>query len=182
MRTFIAVEIDRTLCNRLAAIQQDCGISNPVMRWVKPDRMHLTLRFLGEINAASVTDVTRAMQNASEGVEPFDIQFKGLGFFPNASKPRVFWVGIMDPDKTLEILVRSLELELLKIGFERDRKAFRPHLTLARIRDGVPGGLEVSGEKDKLYGQQCVSAIKLFMSELKPQGPIYTPLSVVKLQ
>lgn len=182
MRTFIAIEIDDTLRNRLAAIRDELQLQDPVMRWVKPDRMHLTLRFLGEIDPSLVTPVTKAIQNASQGVKPFELKFKGLGFFPNAGKPRVFWVGIRDQDKTLELLVRSLELELMKIGFEREKRPFRPHLTLARIKGKITGGIHIGDEAQSEYGQQSVSSIKLFKSDLRPQGPIYTLLSEVDLK
>jgi 2'-5' RNA ligase len=181
MRSFVAVEVDEPIRMRLAGLRDKGILSKGPVRWVRPELMHITLKFLGEIDPAFVADVTGAIQNASEGMKPFELEFKNLGFFPDARRPRVFWAGIEDRDKNLEILYRRLETELLKLKFEKDRKAFHPHLTLARIKDRIRGGVQLGDEENATFGSQKVGEITLFKSELRPQGPLYTPLATVIL-
>ena len=182
MRTFIAVEIDASIKEKLARIRELGLVKGGSVRWVPADRMHLTLKFLGEIDPSSVPLVTRAMQDASRAVEPFDLEFRNLGFFPNRTRPRVFWAGIHDARKSLEILFRSLEMGLLDLGFEREARPFRPHLTLARFRDRVKGMIDLKERENEVFGSQIVKEIVLIKSELRPQGPLYTPLSTVTLK
>jgi 2'-5' RNA ligase len=181
MRSFVAVEVDEPIRMRLAELRDKGIMSGGAVRWVRPELMHITLKFLGEIDPATVPDVTQAIQNASEGMRPFEIEFKTLGFFPDARRPRVFWAGIEDKDKNLEILYRRLETELLRLKFEGDRKGFHPHLTLARIKDRIRGGVQIGEEESAVFGSQTVGEVTLFKSELRPQGPRYTPLATVTL-
>lgn len=182
MRTFIAVEIDASIKEKLARVQELGLVKGGSVRWVRPNRMHLTLKFLGEIEPSSVPLVTQAVQNASREVEPFEVEFRNLGFFPNRTRPRVFWAGIHDARKSLEILYRSLEMELLNLGFEREARPFRPHLTLARFKDRVKGDIDLKERENEFFGAQIVKEIVLIKSELRPQGPLYTPLSTVTLK
>lgn len=182
MRAFIAAEIDDAIRAQLSAVRDSGFLQESVVRWVHPDRMHLTLKFLGEIDPDSVADVTKALEHASEGVAPFVLEFASLGFFPDAKRPRVFWAGIEDCDKILKKVHNRLEAELAKLKFEEDRKPFRPHLTLARIKGKLSGSTDLGDRQQMNFGKQTVRALTLFKSVLRPQGPIYTPLSVVTLK
>jgi len=182
MRSFIAIEVKEAIKNSLTQIQQMGLVKGEGIRWVKPDRMHLTLKFLGEIDPSTVPHVTKAIQVASEDMEPFIINFETLGFFPDLKRARVMWTGIRDDRKNLEILFRRLELELLNLGFDKELRAFRPHLTLARFKGRVKILQAFEKMESKDFGSQAVKEIVLFKSDLKPQGPIYSPLSTATLK
>jgi 2'-5' RNA ligase len=181
MRTFIAIEIDEGTRRRLEDVRRQNWIQGKAVRWARTASMHLTLKFLGEIPPTDVTDVTRAIQNASREIKPFFFETRGLGFFPDAQRPRVFWAGIRDKDGGLAAVHGRLQEELFKVRFEMETRPFSPHLTLARIK-GRLDHVRDPGDEDEVFGFQTVSEIVLFKSELRPEGPLYTPLSVVALK
>jgi 2'-5' RNA ligase len=181
MRSFVAIEIDEATRQRLGEVRQKDWIRGRAARWVNTGNMHLTLKFLGEIPPADIPDVTRAVQIASGGIRRFYFETRGLGFFPDARRPRVFWAGIRDSEGALAALHGRLQEELFKVGFEMETRAFHPHLTLARIK-GKPAQVKDPGDEDEVFGFQTVREIVLFKSELRPEGALYTPLSVVALK
>ncbi|HEY6292652.1 MAG TPA: RNA 2',3'-cyclic phosphodiesterase [Terriglobia bacterium] len=135
MRAFVAIELSEkvraALAREQSRLQAVCG-HNPDIRWTRPDGLHLTLKFLGEIPAEQVLYVTAALE-ALDPFEKFEVEVKGFGFFPDALHPRVFWAGF-DAPAALAHLGRSVETALEKLGFAREDRPFRPHLTLARFR------------------------------------------------
>lgn len=182
MRAFIATELVSEIRMRLAEVRDRGWVSGRSVRWVKTDQMHVTLKFFKEIPYSAVSDVTSAIQIASEGFGPFELEVIGLGFFPDARRPRVYWAGIQDVEGALSKLYEKLGDALEDLGFGRETRPFKPHLTLARFR-GKADRLPPAGEgEDEFFGSQTVNEIVLFKSELRPQGPLYTPLSAVRLK
>jgi len=182
MRSFIAIKIDSVLQDRLSEIRNKEYITGAMVRWVQKDLIHLTLKFLGEIKPESVHVVTEAIKKASIGVEPFDLDVRGLGFFPNAKRPRVYWAGVNDGKDVLLKLSQRIDDELGAVGFDRDDKPFRAHLTLARFK-GRPDRITDNDKiRQEFIGRQTVNEIVLFKSDLRPHGPLYSPLSVVTLK
>ncbi|MBU0755494.1 MAG: RNA 2',3'-cyclic phosphodiesterase [Planctomycetes bacterium] len=182
MRAFVAVEIDEAVRARLAEVRSSGRLHGSAVRWVRPDRMHITMKFIGEMDPLSVPLVTKAIQSASQGVRPFEVEFASVGVFPDLKRPRVFWAGIRDAGKNLEIVYNRLEAELSKLEFKSDRKPFLPHLTLARIKGKPSGRVDLEEGRDLSFGRQTVKKVTLFESVLRPEGPIYTPLSTVTLE
>lgn len=182
MRTFIAIELEEPIRRSLGAIRERSPLRDRAVRWVKPESIHLTLKFLGEIEPEVVFEVSAAMERAVTGVAPFMVEVGGVGCFPSARNPRVLWVGVDSPENTLLPLQAAVETELGAIGFKREKRAFTPHLTLARVRGRIGSfSLEDLGETEG-PGEQEVTAITLFQSELKPSGAVYVPLATVPLQ
>jgi len=182
MRTFIAIELDDSIRQRLGRIREISGIRDRAFRWVKHASIHLTLKFLGEIEPEIVPEVNGAMERAVIGVTPFVIEVGGMGCFPGLRNPRVLWVAVDAREDTLLPLQSSLEAELDGIGFKREKRIFKPHLTLARIRGRIGSfDLDEAGAFGDL-GAQEVTAITLFQSELKPSGAVYVPLATVPFQ
>lgn len=182
MRAFIAVEIEEDIRRSLASVREQGRVIGKAVRWVKTEQMHVTLKFFKEIPYSEVTDVTSAMQIASEGIGSFELEVRGLGFFPDPKRPRVYWAGIQDVEGTLKRFYERLEDALADFGYPRETRPLKPHLTLARFRgraDRLPSPDE---GKDEYFGSQTVEEIVLFKSELRPQGPLYTPLSSVRLK
>lgn len=182
MRSFIAIEIDENARRRLGAVRGAGILEGGGVRWVRPESLHLTLKFLGEIAPSAVPLVTEAMEEASQDVGPFYLELKGLGFFPDARRPRVFWAGIRDRGGGMARLHARLEEALGRRGFPMDTRPFHPHLTLARIKGRLDRPPRMEGRGDDLFGAQTVHEMVLFKSELRPQGPRYTSLSVVGLK
>ncbi len=187
MRTFIAIEINPELKDRLVHERERLRrqLAGARIRWVQPQGMHLTLKFLGEIEAGRVEAIAAQMELLAGRYAPFAIRLQSLGAFPNLRRPRVLWVGVQAPP-VLAALRADLERCLEGLGFVRERRPFHPHITLGRVRDS--GGDRVDwaaalaiGAQEPL-GEQRVEALALFRSELRPTGAVYTCLSAAPLR
>ena len=157
------------------------------VKWVDPLGVHLTLKFLGNIAASRVTEITGAMRKAVQGTPPFHLEISGLGAFPSVRQPRVFWVGVSGEMDRLSGLQQSIDSALAGLGFAREERPFVPHLTLARIREGASplerrsfGELVGSTAFEDKYPVH-VEAVRLMRSQLTPAGAIYSCLSAVEL-
>jgi 2'-5' RNA ligase len=175
MRVFIAIDLPPDLRESLGAIQRELKASAPNARWVAPESIHLTLRFLGEITPARVEEAEAALMGLTW--KPFEIHARSLGFFPGTRSPRVLWVGL--EASSLEELAREIDARMERLGFERERRAFRPHLTLARARETrLTNDLTKAAErfKDVEFGKFTADRMVLFESILKPGGAAYRKL------
>ena len=179
MRTFIAVELDDAIRSRLAEAQQQLRpVAGASVKWVKPELIHLTLKFLGEIDEGQVADVAEAMALAAAGAGAFELSVAGLGAFPPRGAPRVVWAGV-EPHPALTALVERLEEGLEILGFARERRPYSPHLTLGRVKDprgasALRGRLEAGAAMS--FGARRVDDLVLMQSVLTTAGPTYTPL------
>ncbi|MFA5629294.1 MAG: RNA 2',3'-cyclic phosphodiesterase [Dehalococcoidales bacterium] len=182
IRAFIAIELPQSLKEELAKLQEKLKANTSCVKWVSPDSIHLTLKFLGDIEKTNVNLIASAMDEAARKISPFSLCVGELGAFPNSRRIQVVWVGLEGASDTLDKLYLSLESEAEKIGFPPEKKAFKPHLTLGRI------GMHVSESERQKFGElvQKSSAnisytfeaadISLMQSTLTPQGAIYNRL------
>jgi 2'-5' RNA ligase len=187
LRTFIAVELDAALRTQLGDLQARLQEAFPprLVRWVRPEGIHLTLKFLGDTPAAQVAQIAEAMCAACEGHALFAISVGGMGCFPNVRRPRVLWVGVEEPTGALSRLQADVERALQPLGYPRERRGFSPHLTLGRIRgrdrDAVEAlGAYVARARVRL-GAMEVDEVHLIRSELLPGGAVYSPLAAAHL-
>lgn len=174
MRAFIAIDLPESIRAALRHKQASFRSVSPEARWTQPEGIHLTLKFLGEISDRKVREVCESLKERGR-FESFAIGLKGFGFFPNARRPRVFWVGVEAP-AGLGRLVEQVEEAMGSLGFAREERAFRPHLTLARFR--VPQAqpalqMLLSQQGEHELGNFEVSEFFLFESKLSPQGAEY---------
>jgi 2'-5' RNA ligase len=174
MRAFIAIDLPESLRAALRRKQASFRSASPDARWTQPEGIHLTLKFLGEISDAKVMEVAESLKNLGR-FESFIVRLKGFGFFPDARRPRVFWTGVEAPP-SLSQLAEQVEEAMRRIGFAREERPFRPHLTLARFRVPQPQPalqalLSQQGEQE--WGNFEVSEFFLFESKLSPQGAQY---------
>jgi 2'-5' RNA ligase len=174
MRAFIAIDLPESIRAELRRKQASFRSTSPEVRWTRPEGTHLTLKFLGEISDAQVREVSESLKNLGR-FESFAVGLKGFGFFPDARRPRVFWVGVEAP-AGLSRLAAQVEEAMQRIGFPREERAFRPHLTMARFRVPQPQPalqalLTQQGEQE--LGNFEVSEFFLFESRLSPQGAEY---------
>ena len=194
IRTFVAIELDTPLRKALAQAQADLRnrlqkAMGPDIRiqWVKPESVHLTLKFLGDIPEDRVPDVQAVLARVAGGHSRFTVDVEGLGVFPDARAPRVLWVGLTAHVDALKGLAADVEVALDTIGFAPEPKPFNPHLTLARIKERSRdvGRALAAGrmlERAAPLGTVMVNAIALMQSELKPSGAVYTKLCEVSLK
>jgi 2'-5' RNA ligase len=147
--------------------------------------MHLTLRFLGNIRADQVAGVADALHSAAGRRDPFGLTAAGIGVFPGARRPRVLWAGLSGALAALAQLQRELDERLVAVGFPREGREFHGHLTLGRFAEGADGGRiaeEIAPYAAAVFGDFEVRELVLFQSDLRPQGPVYTPLARAKLR
>jgi 2'-5' RNA ligase len=180
VRTFIAIDLDPAVKANLSGLVQRLKKSDPQggVSWVREAGMHLTLKFLGEIEETKVGPVVAAMEEAARPATPFVLQVRGTGFFPNARFPRVLWVGI-SPSAALDSLQTRLEKLLASLGFDRESRPFHPHLTLGRVRSaaGLRGAItELDLQKNADFGTMTATKIALFQSVLRPAGAEHSVL------
>jgi 2'-5' RNA ligase len=185
LRTFIAVETDRTIRDRCVALQEGLARSAEGVKWVEPENLHLTLLFLGEVEDRTVPALCRAVAEVCAGHGRFRMSIEGVGCFPNPRRPRIVWVGVGAGKQELVTLHDALEPPLLDLGcYRREERQYTPHLTLGRLRgDGSSEALAsaLAHKADWQGGVTEVREIRVLSSELMPKGPIYTPLSRAKL-
>lgn len=199
IRAFLAVELPVEIRQALALVQTDVKnrISrelSPRMRlqWVRPDSVHLTLKFLGDIPEEQVDDFKAAVQGAVRSLTPFPVGVAGLGVFPDLRAPRVLWIGLSSGPvgkgqaTALSHLAATIEQSVEGLGYPPESRPFNPHLTLARIKEGsreVGRVLARIGllEREVPLGQLEVSKVALMRSELKPSGSVYTKLWEIPL-
>ena len=182
-RLFIAIELSADVRQwlREARILLNGRVPSGSVRWTDPNGIHVTLKFLGEIPAARIPEICGVMDRAVEGLRPFPLEAEGLGCFPEADRPRVLWAGVRRQPH-LEDLQKRLEDGLERIGFPRERRAFSPHLTLGRVRDGVTGraladiGRAVASATLNTTAGMEAGEVCLFNSLLRPAGAEYSIL------
>lgn len=183
VRAFVAVKPAADL-RRACAEVAVAGRVLP-MRWVQPESVHLTLKFLGDIRVAAVAAIHQALRQATEGLTPFSVVARGLGCFPNAARPRVLWMGLDDPQRELIRLQHCIESACAGLGIPAAERLFYPHLTLARARrTRLVTELDafLSMYKNHAFGHLVVSQIHLMRSDLYAKGAVHTRLHAVALQ
>jgi 2'-5' RNA ligase len=150
--------------------------------WVSPDRLHITIRFIGNIDSSEAPAIQRALELPLD-VAPFDLQVAGTGSFPPKGAPRAVWVGISRGVAELQQIEREISDRLEKLGIAREGRDYTPHITLARVRE--PAGLRAQTLLDGLadvFGTTRVDAATLFESRLSPAGPTYVALQRISLR
>jgi len=185
IRSFIAIEVPDEVREELLEIISALKRRGDDVKWVRAEGIHLTLKFLGNIDKNMIPSVRQAMENASEGTGPFEMEAKGLGAFPSPNRARVVWAGLEEPAGTLAEFAERVEKEMQKLGFDAEKRAFHPHLTLGRVRKGGRPGRElaelIDRNREKSFGTFATGEVVLFRSDLKPTGAVYTKLETVKL-
>ncbi len=185
MRSFIAIEIPPGVKTELAALIERLRVCRVRAAWAKPDTMHLTLHFLGEVSEDHIATIRESLAMKTQSIPPFELRVAGTGAFPNVLKPSVIWVGLAPLDGGLDRLHKLVQETVEGAGLSCDRKAFRPHVTLARMKER-----DRTGELARLLGAESgftagsfrVESVTLFSSRLTRAGAIHNPLATFDLQ
>jgi RNA 2',3'-cyclic 3'-phosphodiesterase len=188
MRAFIAVEIDEAVrrgaaqLSRALALALERGVNRRTVAWVAPQNLHLTLRFLGEVDAAAVEAVKGRLAAPLE-TRAFDVGLTGLGTFPPAGPPRVIWLGVGEGAKGLLDVSREVDARLAGLGLPEEERGFHAHLTLGRVKRPVgsrlPDAIAAAGAANA--GRCLVDHVTLFESRLAPSGATYCVIATSRL-
>jgi 2'-5' RNA ligase len=175
IRAFIAIPLPTEVKVSLSKTISDlsAGIPDRAVRWVKPELMHLTIRFLGDTEEIKLENLSRALDKATAKQEPFRLKLDALGSFPNFKRPRVLWVGLKGELAKANVLKENVDGALEEFGWPQEDRPFHPHLTTGRVKDSS----KISGVRWQAAIEALsvpVQFIYLVQSDLTPQGPIYT--------
>ncbi len=185
IRAFIALELPATVISFLDKLQRDLKSLKLRAKWVRPENIHLTLKFLGNIDSGDIDKIGGAMSDAAEDFVPLTLAFKGVGVFPGIKRPRVIWVGLGGQIQLLLALQRKLEDNLAVIGFAKEKRPFKGHLTLGRFKQAVNRDTirhiiqEYANSENEEF---TAGRIILFKSDLKPTGAVYSQLQQAALE
>lgn len=188
VRLFVACEVPddvkETIGEVIEGLRQKSGSA---VRWIRPEGLHVTLKFLGEVPTRKLPAVKLAIQEAVVGHSPFELEFSTIGTFGGREGLRIMWVGIAGDVLRLEALVRAVNAALAVVGFEPERRPFRPHLTLGRVRDEI--STRHRAEIEVAVGKQTVPAsswrtaqVSLMRSRLTASGANYEVLATFPLR
>jgi RNA 2',3'-cyclic 3'-phosphodiesterase len=184
IRTFIAFGIPASLRTGIAGIQERLKAYRFKVRWVRPESIHLTLKFIGDIEPSLTMPIADAMEAAARGVEPISLAVKGIGAFPNLKRPKVIWSGLAGDLASLNALQGRLESEMASLGFSKEKRAFKGHLTIGRAKgridpEALAAALRESEDFDS--GTFVAGNLVLLQSDLRPTGAVYTELVATRL-
>ena len=176
-RTFIALELDAGLRTAIGRLMADVRHRFAGLRWVRPEGIHLTLRFLGDASPEQIAGLRESLRPLAGGCPPAQVRVGGLGLFPERGAPRVLWLGLELPER-IHALQTACEAAAVAAGFVAEKRAFRPHLTLGRWRDRA--------SRPELpptdLGTTRLETLTLFRSELRQGGAIHTALATFGLE
>lgn len=181
IRAFLAIDLPVEVLNEIRGIQSGLRKILPGMiRWARPEAIHLTLKFLGDISGDDVETISHAMEDQVNKTAPFSLDVATLGVFPGMNRPRVIWLGISGDVERLIQFQKSMDKKLHEHGFAKEERPFSPHLTLARIREpkGLIGLAKMVEKRDNYTaGHFDARGLTLFRSQLTPKGAVYTKLA-----
>jgi 2'-5' RNA ligase len=184
-RSFIAIPISRPLRDNLVDIIKEISKISPNTKWVERENLHITMRFLGDIDDEMVKKISDVLDEVAVKIALFPFEIEGIGAFPHPKRARVIWAGISQGSDEIVKIEKNIGDKLEELGIPKEGKAFHPHITLGRVRF-PKGNLElarfIDDSKGRVYGGEAVSEIVLMKSTLTPQGSIYEPLHIAKLK
>ncbi len=183
IRTFIAVTLAVSTAEEIAKVQAQLREVKADIGWVRAENMHLTLKFLGDIDCTQVAPILEVLHTTLQAQPALSVLAQGLGGFPNLKRPRVVWAGLIGD--TLTTVSHAVETALVALNFPMHKRPFRPHITLGRVRSqrGWSDVLaRVQQYKQTHFGESIIDQVTLYQSDLRPSGAVHTPLGSIPLQ
>jgi 2'-5' RNA ligase len=181
IRAFLAIDAPPEILNEIGSIQTRLSKTlQGMIRWVKAEGIHLTLKFFGDVSEDDIIKISRVVEAHVSSIRSFTLDVKKLGVFPDMSRPRILWLKINGDVEALVKFQKTLDQKLQACGFSEDGRPFRPHLTLARIKEpkGLVGLAKIIEKSDNYAaGYFNVDGLNLYRSQLTPRGAIYTKLA-----
>ena len=189
LRSFIAVEIPVEIQNAIshstASLQR--ALPKPIIRWVSPQNVHLTLKFLGDVSPANIERLADVLKLEAAAHGMFSMSVGGIGAFPTSRRARVIWIGLEAPP-SLVALQHGVEAASARLGYTRENRPFSPHLTIGRVGQNVTAAdlqkirTDLDGTSVGSLGMVNVDAIHIFKSDLQPGGSVYTHLYALPMK
>lgn len=184
MRLFIALNPNEDERERIYQATAPLRAAGLPVNWIPPAALHLTLKFLGEVDAERLPEITRAAATAAARAKPIELHIGGLGAFPSFRNPRILWLGV-EATPQLRMLKQDIEWEFAPIGFPREIRAFQPHITLGRARSDARAGdfrtLESIRGPATYRSTITIDQLEVMQSRLSPNGPTYQRIAAVPL-
>ncbi len=180
-RGFIAIDIN--VASTIVEFEKEIKKTGADVKLVEPQNIHITLKFLGDVEKTLIDEIEQIMNDAVKEIKPFTIKLKGTGVFPNQNYARIIWIGINEA-QIIETIVKTIDEYLSKLGFKKEKRGFSPHLTIARVKSAKNKQrlLETIEKYTNVeFSIQEVNSIKLMKSDLTSAGPIYTTIKDVTL-
>jgi RNA 2',3'-cyclic 3'-phosphodiesterase len=181
LRTFIAVEMGAEVRKPATELIKKFRSARADVKWVEPHNLHITLKFLGEVEEAKTEEVCRAVTEAAAASTPFSLEICGAGAFPHLGRPRTIWLGTGEGRQALVDFQRRIEAALKPLGFLPESRRFEPHLTIGRVRNSGPGIAELAelllANVNQPVGRTTIDDVVVFSSALETAGPIYEALA-----
>ena len=183
LRVFICIELPEQIREHIAELQGQLKPLGNGVSWTRPEGIHLTLKFLGDVESDQINAIAEAVELASRVGGPFPVTVSGTGGFPSLIRPRVLWVGITERSGRLGQIQSQIDRELARLGYPREQRRFLPHLTLGRVKapDSVKEICMEMQRRGFAPMTYSVHGIIVMRSDLKPDGAIYTPLKTLEL-
>jgi 2'-5' RNA ligase len=185
LRTFVAIDLPASVQAALDRFEKELQEAQAAIAWVKPERVHLTLKFLGEVLPERIPEIQKGLEHVASSAMPFRLQPSSCGAFPTLKQMRVIWVGLTGDWEALKRLQTGVEEAMGELGFKKEERPFRAHLTLGRVK----GSRHLRALQDLLVSRQGfeaeafdVTELVLYKSDLRPEGALYTPLFRKNLQ
>ena len=183
-RLFTGIPLSAELRQRLAEAEKELGQVSANTSWVGAEKLHITMRFLGEVSEVLVPQIEEAINRTTQTHRSFPLEVRGLGAFPNSKRARVLWAGLSTGKTEAQALFNTLEKELEKVGFARETRPFSGHITLGRVRypkHNVELERKLAESADIIFGGEPAERLVLFKSTLQPRGSIYHEVYSAKL-
>lgn len=186
LRTFIAVPAPPEFEQRAGVLISKLRASSARVKWIEPEHLHWTIKFLGDIELRETADICKAVSAAVAPFAPFDIEASGAGAFPDPARPRTVWLGMGQGTEEMIALHDAIDLALEPLGYRPENRRFRPHITIGRVRQSSDEGIRELGQLVQENanfegGIASVFEVVIFSSELGRHGPTYDPLGHAEL-
>ncbi len=185
-RLFVAVEFPKEIKQAIANIQKTCSLTGADVKWVEPENIHLTLKFLGSFISGKISAANEEILKQFSGQNKIETELSGLGCFPSLSKVRIIWIGLEDKDNKLASIADKLDGIFTQFGVEKEDRRFQPHITLGRVRSNknLLALIEKINEANKNFNRInfTVNNITLFESKLSSSGPTYSIIHQTRLK
>ncbi len=171
LRLFVAIDLPEGVKEEVFSKKSEFDLER--VRWVRKENLHLTLKFLGNVNEKALPSIKKSLQEIASQTKAFSFKLHDFGAFPTLKRARVLWIGVSDGNYEVIKLAELIDQQLSRLGFEKEKRKFHPHITLARLK--IPAPLHKIPTLDKEIEIKAEEII-LFQSILKPEGPTYIPL------
>lgn len=185
LRTFVAVEINAAIRKEAVALIDALSGTMADAKWVEPENLHVTLKFLGDVHEREIAEVCQAVAQGAAQIEPFDLEIRGAGAFPTAARPRAVWLGAGEGESQMIRLHDHIEAALAELGYREEHRRYQTHVTIGRVRGVGPAiaelGRQIAEYAEFEAGRLNVQKVTVFSSELTSDGPIYEVLGRLPL-